>query len=325
MRMFAFDPADYRQRYQDDGWIHVQNGLSPEFHAALREFVSRKASEARVEGVAIYGQKEQALYEFPAEVDFPGELFDVVSAVTGLNRPTMTLSERHIKAYDADANPEPNAHKDRFASQCSIGLSIDIPEESRLILYPFDDVSVNPFNISSAFRLSLDPEQRPEEVLKGAREVEIDDAGGDVVMFAGNAVWHLRRKSAGAVNLYLKLNDFNSDPIGEDPTTIERHEQTLALLAAGDGVGSAVPVFGRRMDGVTQQHTRDGQELLQALVWEPEPIPIPLTDREFRFLRAVDGSRSLDELARELGTALSELEPDLRRLASRGAIELEQR
>jgi len=196
MRMFAFDPDEHRQHYQDHGWVHVQKGLSPEFHAALREFVSKRAGEARVEGVAVYGQKEQALYEPPADVDFPGELFDVVSAVAGLNRPTMTLSERHIKAYDDDANPEPHAHKDRFASQVSIGLSIDIPEESRLILYSFDDVSVNPFNISSAFRLSLDPEQRPETALVGAREVEIDDAGGDLVMFPGNAVWHLRRKAA---------------------------------------------------------------------------------------------------------------------------------
>jgi hypothetical protein len=272
----------------------------------------------------VYGQKEQALYESPPDVDFPGELFDVVSAVTGLNRPRMTLSERHIKAYDADANPEPHAHKDRFASQVSIGLSIDIPAESRLILYPFDDVSVNPFNISTAFRLSLDPEQRPERVLTGAREVAIDDAGGDVVMFPGNAVWHLRRKSARAVNLYLKLNDFNSDPLREDPMTAERYERTMELVTAGDALDSAVPIYGRRMDGVTQQHTRDGQELLQALVWDPDPVPIPLTERQFRFLRAVDGSRALDELARELGTELRDLEADLKRLATRGAIELDQ-
>jgi len=131
-------------------------------------------------------------------------------------------------------------------------------------------------------------------------------------------------QGCGAVNLYLKLNDFNSDPLGEDPTTVERQERTLALLAAGDGLDSAVPVFGRRMDGVSRQHTRDGKELLQALVWEPDPILMPLTDTQFRFLRAVDGSRDLDELARELGTELSELESDVRRLATRGAIELEQ-
>ena len=36
-------------------------------------------------------------------------------------------------------------------------------------------------------------------------------------MFYGSEIWHLRRRSAGSVNLYLKFNDFDYDPLGEDP------------------------------------------------------------------------------------------------------------
>jgi hypothetical protein len=325
MRMFAFDPGDHRVDYRDHGWVHIRNGLTPEFHAALREFVERRARERRVEGVAVYGEKQQALFEFPPEADFPGELFDAICAVTGLNRPTMTLSERHIKAYDADANPEPPAHKDRYASQVSVGLSIDIPADSELVLYPFDDVSVNPFNISAAYRQSLDPDERPERRLVGAQEVVMDDSGGDVVMFPGHSVWHLRRRSAGAVNLYLKFNDFNSDPLGEDPTTAERHERTLALLADGADLGRAVPVLGRRMDGLAQHYTRDWHELRQVVVWDPDPVPVLLTDAQFRLVRAVDGKRDVQALAKELGVGMDELTDDVRRLALRAALDLLER
>jgi len=53
-------------------------------------------------------------------VDYPGELFDTVAEVAGLNRDTIALSERHIQAYERNAAPEPPAHKDRFPSQISV-------------------------------------------------------------------------------------------------------------------------------------------------------------------------------------------------------------
>ncbi len=74
---------------------------------------------------------KQALYEAPDGVDFPGELFDVVADPCNLHRPTMTLSERNIKAYDSVAPPEPIPRKDRYPSQVSIGLSIVVPEEAQ--------------------------------------------------------------------------------------------------------------------------------------------------------------------------------------------------
>jgi len=102
MKVFDFDPADYADHYAKHGWVHIKNGQSPEFHAALKDFVDTEFGAHKVEGATIGGQKQQALYEFPSDTDFPGELFDSVSQVCGLNRETMTLSERHIKAYNDD-------------------------------------------------------------------------------------------------------------------------------------------------------------------------------------------------------------------------------
>ncbi|HEX8053660.1 MAG TPA: hypothetical protein VF517_11775 [Thermoleophilaceae bacterium] len=316
MKIFAFDPADYRDQYEKHGWVHIPGGIDPEFLAHLQEYTRSRFSEKHVEGKAIGGAKEQALFDFPAETEFPGELFDSIAHVAGLNREGMTLSERHIKAYDSDAPDFPVAHKDRFASQVSVGLSIDIPEDSYLVLYPHTDVSVNPYNVSPQLLASLEPHERPEVVLADAPEIRIDDKPGDVVMFPGSAVWHLRRHAANATNLYLKMNDFNSDPLGEDPSTEERTRRTLELIASANGhTPQLVPVLSRRLDVVARQRSRDGQEVLQAHVWEE--MPVVLNQVEWDVLHAIDGQRSVAELA-----GSDEARAAVQRLAQRGVIEL---
>lgn len=54
-----------------------------------------------------------------------------------------------------------------------------------------------------------------------------------MIAFRGSAIWHCRRRAAGAINIYLKMNDFNSDPLGEDPVTDARRSATLAALEGG--------------------------------------------------------------------------------------------
>ena len=213
MQIFNFDPAEHHEDFARDGWLHVPSGIDGDFLDQLQGFVKQRFQTHHVSGRGIGGTKEQAVYEFPDGVDFPGELFDVVSTATGLQRESMTLSERHIKHYDQDAPADPPAHKDRLSSQISVGLSIDIPRGSSLVLYPHEHREANPFNVSAALRESLPEEELPENLLRDATEVVIEDEPGDVVMFHGSSMWHKRRKGAGAVNMYLKLNDFGSDPL----------------------------------------------------------------------------------------------------------------
>jgi hypothetical protein len=326
MRIFAFDPAEYRDQYAEQGWVHIKEGINDEFLAELREFTQQSLLATKLDQFAIKGKKEQSLYEFSDRVDFPDELFDVVASVCALNRETMTLSERHIQAYESNADPEPPAHKDRFPSQVSVGFSIDIPRESRLILYPYDHRELNPFNASAALRQSLQPHELPEVVLKSAREVEIADEPGDVVMFPGSTTWHLRRNAARAVNLYVKFNDFDCDPLGEDPSTPLRRERTLALLSTrnGDRLGECVPLLSRRLDFVSRQYVlREWQETLHAALYGEEPFG--LTRAQLDLIRMVDGRRTLksviDEVARNERSA-DTVEADALRLLERGALDL---
>ncbi len=325
MRIFDFDPADHRADYEAQGWIHLPRGVTAEFHELLLDYAQEELGEHMLEGFAIKGKKEQSLFEFPEGVDYPGEIFDVISALCGLNRTSMTLSERHIQAYEAAAAPEPPAHKDRFPSQVSVGLSIKIPEDSRLVLYPYDHRTLNPYNTSAGFRRSLQPDELPEVALRDAREVEIDDHDRDVVVFPGSTIWHLRRRSASSINLYLKLNDFDCDPLGEDPHTAGRRAATLDAVASAErGEADAyVPVLARRLDTVSRTYTRAGwRETLEARVFGEEPFG--LTPLQLDTLRAVDGRRSVGELARSVanGADPGRAQTELLWLAERGALDL---
>ncbi len=320
MKVFDFAPADHTADYQKQGYVHVRGGMTADFHDYLRGFVAELA-EHRLAGLAGLGNKEQALLEFPDDVDYPTELYDVVAEVAGLNRASMVLSERHIKSYEADANPNPTAHKDRYPSQVSVGLSISIPADSTLILYPHDHVAPNPFNSAAELHASLRPSERPDVALKSATEVELDDADGDVLIFPGSATWHLRRMGAGAVNLYLKFNDFGSDPLGEDPYTAVLRDATTAALQSGD-VDELVAVRARRLDTVEHIHTRGWEESLQVRIYGETPFGISRT--QYDTIAAVDGSTTVGELVRAIaaGGGAEDVRSDLLELARRGALDL---
>ena len=310
MRIFSFDPADYRDQYATQGWVHVRGGVDPDFLAYLQNFARTEFASHEVEGRGIGGSKSQAVFEFPSEVDFPGELFDVIAGVAGCNREGMTLSERHIKAYDSDAPADPRPHKDRLSSLVSVGLSIDIPEGSYLELYPKDDVWVNPLNVSGQLLSALPEDKQPEVTLANATPTRIEDSAGDVMMFPGSAVWHLRRNAANAKNLYLKFNDFGSDPLGEDPSSDELRNATLAALESDD-VGSLRAIPSRRFDVIRRLTTRVPEvKVLEADVWGAPPVP--LTEDEAALIEGLNGGKPVSELDAE----------KVKRLAYSGVLDL---
>jgi hypothetical protein len=310
MRIFSFDPAEYRDQYATQGWVHVRGGVDPDFLAYLQDFARSKFDAQKVEGRGIGGTKSQAIFEFPSEVDFPGELFDVIAGVAGCRRGGMTLSERHIKAYDSDAPADPRPHKDRLSSLVSVGLSIDIPQDSYLELYPKDDVWVNPLNVSGNLLSALPDDRQPEVTLAGREPVRIDDSAGDVMMFPGSAVWHLRRNAANAKNLYLKFNDFGSDPLGEDPATDELRSKTLAALENG-GISSLTAVPSRKFDVIRRLTTRVPEvKVLEADVWDSPPVP--LSEEEAAVVEGLNGGKAVSELDEGI----------VRRLAQAGVLDL---
>ncbi|MEA2468710.1 MAG: hypothetical protein QOJ57_2836, partial [Thermoleophilaceae bacterium] len=219
---------------------------------------------------------------------------------------------------------EPPAHKDRFPSQVSMGFSISIPAESKLVLYPYSHRETNPFNTSAGLRRHLQPHELPEVALKDARELVLDDADRDVVMFPGSTTWHLRRNAANALNLYLKFNDFGLDPLGEDPFTDSRRSRTLAAVSSGsEALDGLVPVLSRRLDTVSRTATRDGwREVLEARVFGEEPIGI--TDLQHEAITTLDGTETVAALAGRLarGSDSADAARQIAWLAEHGVLDL---
>jgi hypothetical protein len=222
--------------------------------------------------------------------------------------------------YQADADPLPRAHKDRYASQVAVGISIDVPEGSHLVLYPDVERDEN-LLLRAGLVDELPPEARPEVVLQSAPEVTIFDAPGDVQIFPGSSVWHLRRNCARTVMVYFKMNDFDCDPLGEDPTTESTRAQTLATLDDADRFRSAHARLGRRLECVRREMARGTWvEMLYVNVWTETPQRI--SEEELALLEAVDGRPSVEQLLAGIDIPAAHAEASLRRLASLGAVDL---
>lgn len=320
MKIFDFDAEQLCDTYRTQGWVHIPGGATSEFVDYVRAFACEHGPGGALSGKGLAGAKDQLLLEFPAGSEYTVDVFDSIATLCGLERSTMTLSERHVKIYDSDAAPNPRPHKDRYASQVSVGISIDVAPDSRLLLYPYDALDVNPM-LRPGLIDTLPPEQQPEVALRDTRPVEISDAPGDVQVFAGSAVWHHRRNSAGTVLVYFKLNDFGCDPLSEDPHTPAVREHTVAVLGDADAFRASVPWLSRRFESVTREYSRaDWGESILLNVWDQPPRRI--SEDDLTLLHSVDGIASVEDLIARAGGDVDATAAAYRRLAELGAIDL---
>jgi hypothetical protein len=318
--MFDFNPADYAEAFARDGYVHIPRGLSSSFYSLLQQ-QAPDPSTASLMAEFARGDKQQAKFEF-LELEHYDELREAAATICGVDPSDLTLSERHIKYYETGANPFPLAHKDRFGSEVAVGFSIHVPEGSTLVVFPDHDVSANPFNSTMELRASFSKDNLPEPGLKTARRVEIQDHPRDVMLFRGSAMWHLREHGAGTTVLYLKLNTYNCDTLGEDPHTDELQKRTVALLNQSDSEwADSFPMVSRRVDYIHRRYDRDWNEQFGVVLYNQPHTTI--SEAEFNALRLMDGARSAREIAVQLDSNGSRSGTEtIRRLAQRGLVDL---
>jgi len=320
-KMFDFDAHNYADAFAEHGYVHIPEGLPEDFHARLIKYVEGSFDKKHLKDFA-RGDKQQAMFEF-LEPEHYDELRETVATVCGVDVSSLALSERHIKEYEPGADPYPLAHKDRFGSEIAVGFSIRVPEGSTLVMYPEHDVCVNPFNSTAELRSSFSPHTLPDARLKNAPRVEIQDRPRDVQIFRGNAMWHLREHGAGTTVLYLKLNTYNCDTLGEDPHSSEIRQQTLSMVDSSPSNWMAtIPVIARRVDYIHRRYNRDWNELFGVVIYGQPHATI--TEAEFEALRSMDGHRSVAEISWQMeqsgkGGDMCEA---IRQLALRGIIDL---
>jgi hypothetical protein len=174
MQVFNFDGETHRETYRNQGWLHVQCGLTDEFLTYAASVVENSGALDPLNGSAIQGAKSQYVFDFPDGFNYEQQLFNMVAGLTGWEPGTVTLSERHIKAYLPDADPMPVAHKDRFASAIAVGLTLRVGEGSHVVLYPDTDRAPNP-HLTAGLNDTLLGQDHPAVALETAPEVVIHD------------------------------------------------------------------------------------------------------------------------------------------------------
>ena len=297
MKVFSANAAEYNSEYRDSRIAHIKGGVSEEFLAFAQKFARDKVSNREeMEEWEFKDKKQQYLFEFDGGEACPPEVFDFVANVTGLPRDQITLCERHIKIYEDVANNNPPPHKDRVASQITVGIPLVVPDNSYIILYPDDHRTVNPFTSTALWRTSLDDKDLPENSLANIEPLKAHVQPGDVVFFEGNSIYHERVNPANTSLLYLKFNAMRLDPIGEDQSTLDQNKVSHDLLASKTDtelMDCRVEVS-PRLENVRRLYTRlHWKEVIQAnLVGHKE---FTLCQTEADILMKI----SADELARD--------------------------
>lgn len=324
-QVFDFEPREFAESYAEKGYVHIAHGVCPEFLRQTQQLVNdllADPNQTALHEFEIKGKKRQFLFDFP-----PGSLegvFDAVAEVAGLDRRSITICERHIKVYDDAANKNPPPHKDRVASQVTVGLPLEVGPDSYLELYPQDLLTVNPYNTTALWRSSLDANELPEVALQNATRVKLKVKPGDTVMFRGASIYHERINAAGTRVLYLKFNDMRLDPSGEDPSTNLQIDRTLrALEGMSDEqlLDSVVEVCPKLVQ-VSRHYTRlNWQEALQCYVTGQPGFN--LSSVEFDILKQANSHRTVRSVLESIGIprqAQANHVPGVRRLLQRTAL-----
>jgi hypothetical protein len=215
MKVFKKDVGAYAQELKSNGYILLKNILSDEFMNYLKDFHKKSIAGSIDESGAwrITGKKHQYVFSFPSEAEAE-EFRDGMARLTGLKRESFTISERHLKQYEPNANPYPYPHKDRFASGFSIGLPVHLGPETSVCVFPTWEREPN-MGERAVFK-GPDEIADVEKLYHSPEALLLNEELGDVIVFHGAAMWHERVRPAGTAVLYLKVNDVGNDPLGEN-------------------------------------------------------------------------------------------------------------
>ena len=213
--LFKYDPASAHETFKKQGYVHLKDLLTDEFVGILKEFHQNATTSQlnEAQNWKVYGKKRQYVFEFPSD-DAAYEFRDGLAALTGIDKEKFTISERHLKVYDVAADPWPAPHKDRAASEVSIGLPVHLEEGSSVCVFPEYKFGPNP--IEKAIFLTDEDHEDLEHIYQKEQAVLLNESVGDLIVFLGSSIFHERVKAAGSAILYIKANGDGRDPLGEN-------------------------------------------------------------------------------------------------------------
>lgn len=212
---FNGDFSGRASELKETGFVHLKECLPDDAIAYLEKFYvgCEEGQQEDLAGGYIKGKKKQFLFDFP-DIETRDAFRDKICGLVGYEPGALTVSERHIKAYDQHAKDLPSPHKDRNASTFSIGIPIRLSEGTSVCMFPQLDRSPNAHD--KAQFLADKTEDQIGALYADDKTVHLNEEVGDIVVFEGSALYHERARPAGSVVLYIKINDQGMDPLGEN-------------------------------------------------------------------------------------------------------------
>src|SRR5258708_15793044 len=204
MKVFAFAPNEFARDFKENAFVHIRKGVTGEFLEFAREQLVRcwQSGYNEISAREIKSKKKQYLFDLPRDDTFLSELFAALARLTGYAGPDMTLSERHIMIYDENAAALPPLHKDRLASEVSIGIPLEASANDRIVLFPWSAREINLLDsavycerapnslLESAEGWNLASGECPRlSRIESSPLVELDGKPGDVVIFRGSSIF----------------------------------------------------------------------------------------------------------------------------------------
>ena len=137
-----------------------------------------------------------------------------IAALTGMRPEKIAISERHLKQHEADAPDCPVPHKDRGASKIAVGLPVHLGPGSSVCVMPGLDRTPN----LGERAMYMTEQDNPDlaAIYQSGDALLLNEELGDMIVFLGSTIFHERIRPRGTAVLYIKLNDENLDPLGED-------------------------------------------------------------------------------------------------------------
>lgn len=229
--MFKRDLSVHSGEFQRNGYILLKDVISEEFMAYLKDFHRRSLDGTLAEHGTwrIGGKKHQYVFDFGS--DAAAEEFRAgIAILTGMRPEKIAISERHLKQYEADAPDYPAPHKDRGASKISVGLPVHLGPGTSVCVMPGLDRTPNPGERATYMTERDNPDLAG--IYQSREALFLNEELGDMIVFLGSTIFHERVRPRGTAVLYIKLNDENLDPLGEDIYSAMKQQAPAALPAS---------------------------------------------------------------------------------------------
>jgi hypothetical protein len=213
--MFKRDLSVHKSEFQRNGYILLKDVISDEFMAYLKDFHRRSLDGTVAEHGKwrIGGKKQQFVFDFGSDAVIE-EFRAGIAVLTGMRPEKIAISERHLKQYEEDAPDYPAPHKDRGASKISVGLPVHLGPGTSVCVMPGLDRTPNPGERA----IYMTEQDNPDlaNIYQSKDALLLNEQLGDMIVFLGSTIFHERVRPRGTAVLYIKINDENLDPLGED-------------------------------------------------------------------------------------------------------------